>query len=978
MAITSKVFLALLIAFLTGGKSLAMNAAYMCQEEPKNKPLDAGTFSLKCMAARVLAPLKWKDTEVPLELRPMLTAMKDPQEFLRFAIREDDPLMIRYALMQLKAEKNIGSKMGGCSALLYAVWHGKAQAVKTLIELGEDPNARMLGETALIYAVVRGHKDIVRILLHAGADIEATHIYPGMLAAPAPTTPEDRVIIELMGDDINRKELLKLMFYDDTPLSTKLAGLNAEAIRQYLHNYLRLQWMPEYTGTALECAVKAGNKEITELLVEKNADVNIPITFSGTLLHLAARRGFEEIVRLLLHKGMSPNIRNSSGETPLHWGHLKPAIAALLLDKGALIDAQDNQGRTPLHCVLQYYDYHDYYDYCYSYSELAELLIKRAGWTALHHAVEEGTISFIRKLIKHGANAYAPNNRGESAFTVAAELGNWAVLEELLAPGCWIQGLPDNGSGQYIFGPYIKKRIDTVLHALARKMSDTNLSRLASKYSKIQGKPVSAEDVVTHMLETCVRYGADISCKDGLGDTPLVVAIRVGHCGFIKGLIKAGAPIDIQELQAGFLEKVTIHEVVQIMNEEFIDICLQRLRDHIDLKNDQGFTPLQIVAKTGNTIFLKKLLDRGASINLQGSHGTALHVASTDAIFQELLARGASPHLTDQEGNTPLHCAVQKGFVESVKKLLAQGVPSNMRNNRGETALHLIATKINDNWSPHDYDLFKVLLAAESTSDRIKRWFGAKVGADTINNEGKSPLDLAKGYDWLLNSHGVRKGDATLTEIWLKRAVVPSLLALTLLALLSALENNLRNAAAAGNLETVKDILSLFPKIINSNLWKNDRTPLHYAAEAGHLEVVIVLLEHGADVEPGINSDGEIVSAWYIHTPLHLAARNNHPEIVKVLLEKGAHINVPTSPEKQTALHLAALGDHALMVKTLCEAGASISAMDSSRKTPRELAIEHQASAALHEFDRQDKPWDNKDNKDESTSFIPVTTAVFA
>lgn len=53
-------------------------------------------------------------------------------------------------------------------------------------------------------------------------------------------------------------------------------------------------------------------------------------------------------------------------------------------------------------------------------------------------------------------------------------------------------------------------------------------------------------------------------------------------------------------------------------------------------------------------------------------------------------------------------------------------------------------------------------------------------------------------------------------------------------------------------------------------------TPLHLAAEHGHMEVLRILLEHKADKDK---------SSPHGLTPLRLAALNGHTEVVKLLLE---------------------------------------------------------------------------------------------
>ena len=53
-------------------------------------------------------------------------------------------------------------------------------------------------------------------------------------------------------------------------------------------------------------------------------------------------------------------------------------------------------------------------------------------------------------------------------------------------------------------------------------------------------------------------------------------------------------------------------------------------------------------------------------------------------------------------------------------------------------------------------------------------------------------------------------------------------------------------------------------------------TPLHLAAEHGHMEVIRILLEHKADKDK---------SSPHGLTPLRLAALNGHTEVVKLLVE---------------------------------------------------------------------------------------------
>ncbi|KAH9753590.1 Phytochrome-interacting ankyrin-repeat protein 2 [Citrus sinensis] len=60
-------------------------------------------------------------------------------------------------------------------------------------------------------------------------------------------------------------------------------------------------------------------------------------------------------------------------------------------------------------------------------------------------------------------------------------------------------------------------------------------------------------------------------------------------------------------------------------------------------------------------------------------------------------------------------------------------------------------------------------------------------------------------------------------------------------------------------------------------------TPLHLAAQGGHLEVMDVLLERGADIDARTKG----ACGW---TPLHTAAKERKKEAVRFLIENGAFL----------------------------------------------------------------------------------------
>lgn len=111
-------------------------------------------------------------------------------------------------------------------------------------------------------------------------------------------------------------------------------------------------------------------------------------------------------------------------------------------------------------------------------------------------------------------------------------------------------------------------------------------------------------------------------------------------------------------------------------------------------------------------------------------------------------------------------------------------------------------------------------------------------------------------------------------------------------------EEALFRAVRADNIERVWSLIS---KGSDVNI-KNDVqcTPLHYAAEYGHLVVAELLIANGADV------NAQTINNL---TPLHMAARRGQYNVADLLIEKGADIEAKTR-NGQTALDYAMNADY--------------------------------------------------------------------
>ena len=106
------------------------------------------------------------------------------------------------------------------------------------------------------------------------------------------------------------------------------------------------------------------------------------------------------------------------------------------------------------------------------------------------------------------------------------------------------------------------------------------------------------------------------------------------------------------------------------------------------------------------------------------------------------------------------------------------------------------------------------------------------------------------------------------------------------------------------------------------------RTPLHFAALHGHLEICKLLLDRVEDKNP---LDFEMC------TPLHYAALRGHLDVVKLLIEKNVDVDIKTN-DGSTALHFAAKNGHYKVCQLIIEVAKEINPNNDMGCTPLDLS----------------------------------------
>jgi ankyrin repeat protein len=202
-------------------------------------------------------------------------------------------------------------------------------------------------------------------------------------------------------------------------------------------------------ASPLAAALCREHFEITELLHEHGADVNVRGEHGWMSLHVASRSGLIDTARWLLNHGADVNAQKDNGQTPLHLATLNKhlEIVQILLEHNPDIHAQNDRGEVALHLAATCYRNRNHIN-------ILQLLLDRGadvnatdneGSTPLHHSSYrteddnigpiKGSVEGTRLLLEHGATMDAENNKGETPFQVALEEEHHEMVEFLWGLG---------------------------------------------------------------------------------------------------------------------------------------------------------------------------------------------------------------------------------------------------------------------------------------------------------------------------------------------------------------------------------------------------------------------------------------------------------------------------------------------------------------------------------------------------------------
>ena len=179
------------------------------------------------------------------------------------------------------------------------------------------------------------------------------------------------------------------------------------------------------------------DKKITEALLKKGADPNIPDIKGNTPLIIASTfkdvYGLAFLLCFLLAKGAEPNVCNKHGMTPLMFAAKsnRKNNTEALLQFGADVSSVNNWGSTAL-LLATYHNCKECKTECPSVIRIAKCLIEAGsdvntknffGFTPLMSAARKGHMGLVKYLLSVGADWTLQDEHGDTALLIAAKSG---------------------------------------------------------------------------------------------------------------------------------------------------------------------------------------------------------------------------------------------------------------------------------------------------------------------------------------------------------------------------------------------------------------------------------------------------------------------------------------------------------------------------------------------------------------------------
>lgn len=261
------------------GKLIEQMQTIIVKNEPRKKKLDR---------EKTQTELNRVKTVLQGEPGRINTTNREGETLLHEVTIKGNLEAVKY-LLSKGARIDIADK-NGYTPINWAVLMGRLEIARLLLAKGADIHRTgPTGLTLLHDAAYSGWKQIAELLIAKGARLDARD--------ESGKTPLDMAIVR------REQELTGLL----KPLHMAAATGDQGGLKELLRKYPALVDSTDETGrTPLHIAAEMGNREIVDLLLDRNATIDARDIEGFSPLEIARNRGLTRVARLLTERGAQP------------------------------------------------------------------------------------------------------------------------------------------------------------------------------------------------------------------------------------------------------------------------------------------------------------------------------------------------------------------------------------------------------------------------------------------------------------------------------------------------------------------------------------------------------------------------------------------------------------------------------------------------------------------------------------------------
>ena len=836
------------------------------------------------------------------------------------ASQENHPDIVKLICSQ--ADLSLCSELYKRNAMHAASFHGNKECVKYLLETSEGH--KLVGSkdkdgwTPFHLAAQEGHADVIKCFLS-----------------------NPRIDVEIINSQANNK---------CTPIHTAAWKGEFQMVKLLLDHHADTTLKDSKGWTPLHVASQNGFSNIVDLLVSEHPNcVNDVLPSGRSCLHLSAFEGHSDVVRCLIKYSINCNLKDTEGWSPLYLAVQQAhtdIVQTLLEVPNINILNRAKNGRIPLHSACSF-----------GHVEIMKLLLAghikdkqtdcmvkdNEGFTPLHLCSQKGHIEIVKELVRNQSLHVDVNTQslnGKTALHLASLEGKKEVVDFLIKNGANINK-QDHREWSPLYTACLSSNNKDVVSLLLKKSHINVRGKTEEGRTALHLAARNGFLEICHLLIEKLK-DKDVDAEDVYGWTPLHLAAWERHLDVVKVLVEKKANVHATTKNG----RTPLHMCSYSGGINIIKYLISK-GANVHSRDNKQLTPFHVACKKGHLKSGKLLKENGAEINAKMDIGrNALHICAfhdQKEMAKYLLDENIDIDVPDREGWTPLHVAAQRGHIGLIQLLLAKGADPTARSNYLRIPLHLAAM--------FDHPDIVKLLVKHVNAPNIdvtdsNQWTPLHSACNNCHSTTvRTLINLGADCHRIINTKrnclhlSAFKGGKEVCEILLHNGCE-----------MQAQDKDgwtpLHLAAQEGHIQTVSLLLNhktlagdqqhtsqdkQLQRLVDARS-NNDCTPLQLACVKGQTEVVSLLISKGAQC--GVFDKNGF-------TALMDAASTGAVELVALLVDNGVDMNVQTHTSQETALHLSLSKHYPKVASYLIQKEANLSLPDNNGKTAFHVAVEN-------------------------------------